>query len=61
MIVLWPFADDVPALAAMSVAAAVFVVLIAYEAIRYREPRSFIRHGGVPTPEAMRAQRVRTG
>ena len=36
-------------------------LLIAYEAIRYREPRSFIRHGGVPTPEAMRAQRVRTG
>ena len=47
--------------AAMSVAAAIFVVLIAYEGIRYREPRSFIRHGGVPTPEAMRAQRVRTG
>ena len=45
----------------LSVAAAIFVVLIAYEAIRYREPRSFIRHGGVPTPEAMRAQRVRTG
>ena len=46
---------------ALSVAAAIFVVLIAYEGIRYREPRSFIRHGGVPTPEAMRAQRVRTG
>ena len=50
-----------PALAAMSVAAAIDVALIAYETIRYREPRSFIRHGGVPTPEAMRAQRVRTG
>ena len=61
LLVFWPFADDVPALAALSVAAAVFVVLIAYEAIRYRESRSFIRHGGVPTPEAMRAQRVRTG
>jgi low temperature requirement protein LtrA len=61
LMVLWPFADNMPALAAMSVAAAIFVVLIAYEAIRYREPRSFIRHGGVPTPEAMRAQRVRTG
>ena len=58
LMVLWPFADNMPALAAMSVAAAIFVVLIAYEAIRYREPRSFIRHGGVPTPEAMR---VRTG
>jgi low temperature requirement protein LtrA len=61
LIVLWPFADNMPALAAMSVAAAIFVVLIAYEAIRYREPRSFIRHGGVPTPEMMRAPRVRTG
>jgi hypothetical protein len=61
LLVFWPFADDVPALAALSVTAAVFVVLIAYEAVRYRESRSFIRHGGVPTPEAMRAQRVRTG
>jgi low temperature requirement protein LtrA len=61
LMVLWPFADHMPALAALSVAAAIFVALIAYEAIRYREPRSFIRHGGVPTPEAMRAQRVRTG
>jgi hypothetical protein len=59
--VLWPFADDMPALAALSLAAAIFVVLIAYEGIRYREPRSFIRHGGVPTPEMMRGQRVRTG
>jgi len=61
LMVLWPFADDMPALGALSVAAAIYVVLIAYEAIRYRESRSFIRHGGVPTPEAMRAQRVRTG
>jgi low temperature requirement protein LtrA len=61
LMVLWPLADNIPALAAMSIAAAIFVVLIAYEAIRYREPRSFIRHGGVPTPETMRAQRVRTG
>jgi len=61
LMVLWPFADDMPALGAMSIAAAIYVVLIAYEAIRYRESRSFIRHGGVPTPEAMRAQRVRTG
>ena len=37
----------------------IFVVLIAYEGIRYREPRSFIRHGAVPTAEAMRAQRAR--
>jgi low temperature requirement protein LtrA len=61
LMVLWPFADNMPALAAMSVAAAIFVALIAYEGIRYREPRSFIRHGGVPTPETLRAQRVRTG
>jgi len=61
LMVLWPFADNMPALASMSIAAAIYVALIAYEAIRYREPRSFIRHGGVPTPEAMRAQRVRTG
>ena len=26
-------------------------VLIAYEGIRYREPRAYIRHGGVPTAE----------
>jgi len=61
LMVLWPLADNMPALAALSVAAAIFVLLIAYEAIRYREPRAFIRHGGVPTEETMRAQRVRTG
>jgi low temperature requirement protein LtrA len=49
----WPFADDVPALAALSVAAAIFVVLIAYEAIRYRESRSYIRHGEVATAEEL--------
>ena len=48
------------ALPALSIAAAIFVLLIAYEAIRYREPRAFIRHGGVPTPEAMSA-RARVG
>jgi low temperature requirement protein LtrA len=58
LMLLWPVADDMPALAALSLAAAIFVCLIAYEAIRYREPRAFIRHGGVPTPEAMRAQRA---
>jgi low temperature requirement protein LtrA len=61
LMVLWPLADNMPALAALSVAAAIFVLLIAYEAIRYREPRAFIRHGGVPTEETMRAQRVRAG
>jgi len=58
LMVLWPFADDMPALAALTVAAAIFVVLIAYEAIRYREPRSYIRHGGVPTAELMSGQQV---
>jgi hypothetical protein len=57
--VLWPFADDMPALAALSVAAAIFVALIAYEAIRYREPRAYIRHGGVPTAEALTGARAR--
>jgi low temperature requirement protein LtrA len=56
LLVFWPFADDVPALAALSVAAAVFVVLIAYEAIRYRESRFFIRHGEVPTAELLLRQ-----
>jgi low temperature requirement protein LtrA len=56
LIVFWPFADEVPALAALSVAAAVFVVLIVYEAIRYRESRSFIRHGDVPAAELLLAR-----
>ena len=51
--VLWPFADDMPALAALSIAAAIFVLLIAYEGIRYREPRAYIRHGAIPTAELM--------
>jgi len=53
LMVFWPFADDVPALAALSLAASILVLLIAYEAIRYRESRSFIRHGGVPTAEQL--------
>ena len=53
LMVFWPFADDVPALAALSVTAAIFVVLIAYEAVRYREPRAHIRHGEVPTAELL--------
>ena len=36
---------DVPALPAVAFVAAVFVGLIAYEALRYRESRSRIRHG----------------
>jgi low temperature requirement protein LtrA len=53
LMVFWPVADDVPALAALSVAAAIFVALIAYEAIRYRESRSYIRHGAVATAEEL--------
>jgi low temperature requirement protein LtrA len=54
-----PFADQVPALAAIAFAAAVFIGLIAYEAIRYRESRSRIRHGELATEEVMAAPRVR--
>src|SRR5512132_1374216 len=53
LIVFWPFADDVPALAALSVTAAIFVILIAYEAVRYREPRAYIRQGEMPTAELL--------
>ena len=55
LVVLWPFSSHMPALAALSFAAAIFVALIAYEAIRYREARSYVRHGGVPTAEVMSA------
>ena len=51
LIVFWPFADEVPALAALSVTAAIFVTLIAYEAVRYREPRSRAC-GTAPLPTA---------
>ena len=53
LMVFWPFADNVPALAALSVAAGIFVVLITYEVIRYREPRSYVRHGEIPTAEVL--------
>jgi low temperature requirement protein LtrA len=59
IIAIWPFADEVPALVALSATAVVFVLLIAYEAIRYREPRSQIRHGAVATDEVMSAPRAR--
>jgi low temperature requirement protein LtrA len=58
LIAIWPFADDVPALAALTATAAIFVLLIAYEAIRYREPRYRLRHGEVATEEMMSAPRV---
>ena len=58
LMLFWPFADDVPALAAVSVAAGIFVVLITYEVIRYREPRAQVRHGALPTAELMSGQRT---
>jgi hypothetical protein len=36
----------------------VFIALIAYEAIRYREPRALIRHGAVITEEMMAGPRL---
>jgi low temperature requirement protein LtrA len=59
LIAMWPFADKVPALAALTATATVLVLLIAYEAIRYREPRSQIRHGALATEELMSAPRTR--
>jgi low temperature requirement protein LtrA len=59
LVVFWPFADDVPALVALAFSAAVLVALIAYEAIRYREPRALIRHGTVVTDEMMAGPRLR--
>jgi low temperature requirement protein LtrA len=59
LIAIWPFADNVPALAALAATATIFVLLIAYEAIRYREPRAQIRHGALATEELMSAPRVR--
>jgi low temperature requirement protein LtrA len=58
LVAVWPFADDVPALLALGATAVIFVLLIAYEAIRYREPRSRLRHGELATEEMMSAPRV---
>jgi low temperature requirement protein LtrA len=53
LLAFWPLAGDVPALAALAVVTAVFVLLVAYEGIRYREPRYAIRHGAIATEETM--------
>jgi hypothetical protein len=58
LLVFWPFSDDVPALIALGYSAAVLIALIAYEAIRYREPRALIRHGAVITEEMMAGPRL---
>jgi hypothetical protein len=58
LVVFWPFADNVPSLVALAFSAVVLVALIAYEAIRYREPRALIRHGTVVTDEMMAGARL---
>jgi len=55
----WPFAGNMPALAALAVVALIFACLIAYEAILYREPRARIRHGELATQESMARGPVR--
>jgi low temperature requirement protein LtrA len=58
LLALWPVAGEIPALVGLASVAAVFVALIAYEAIRYREPRYQIRHGAIATDEMMSAPRA---
>jgi low temperature requirement protein LtrA len=55
---LLPVAVEVPALAALGMVAAVCVSLIAYEALRYREGRAWIRNrrGAFTMEEAARVQ-----
>jgi low temperature requirement protein LtrA len=63
LLALWPFAHMIPALASLAAVAAVFMLLVAYEAIRYREPRAQIRGGALATEQLMAAPRAsgRTG
>ena len=60
LLVLIPVAVAVPALAALGLVAAVCVALIAYEALRYRDARAWIRsrRGHFTMEEAARAGRV---
>ena len=62
LLVFWPFAGEISALAAIAVVAAVFVALIAYEAIRYRDsalsdPARRARDRGAMAPPRLRASR----
>ena len=59
LLLFWPFAGDLPALAALAVVAAIFACLISYEAVLYREPRARIRHGELATEETMARGPVR--
>jgi low temperature requirement protein LtrA len=62
LVALIPFATMVPALAALTLAATACVLLIAYEAIRYRGARAWIRsHRGEFTMEQARRVTPRTG
>jgi low temperature requirement protein LtrA len=62
LLVLIPVATMVPALVALTLAAAVCVALIAYEAIRYRGARAWIRsHRGEFTIEEVTRIARRTG
>ena len=61
LLALWPLAHMIPALATLGAVAAVFILLVAYEAIRYREPRAQIRGGAVATVESMGAPRAASG
>ena len=56
LLVVFPFALELPALASLTAVMAVVICLIAYEAVRYREPRAQIRQGADPTAELMSAQ-----
>jgi low temperature requirement protein LtrA len=58
LIVLFPVALELPAFAALASVAAVFVALIAYEALRYREARAQIRGGTMPTAEVLSGGRA---
>jgi low temperature requirement protein LtrA len=61
LIGLLPLAGEMPALSALGLVAAVCAALIAYEAIRYREGRAWIRsrRGAFTMEEAARFQRPR--
>ena len=61
LVALLPLATNVPALASLALVAAVCAALIAYEAIRHRYERAFIRsrRGAFTTDEVQRMGRLR--
>ena len=56
LVALWPLATVVPVLFALASVAAVFVMLIAYEGLRYRESRALIRSRAEDYPELERVR-----